>query len=183
MFKFFDVMKKRIFLFAALAALALISCRQNKTNVPKETIYTVDSLLTITEQHIGDTVALTGLCTHVCQQSGKKLFLTGNDPDKTLRVEASDAIGTFSQDWINQTVQIKGIVKETRIDEAYLQAWEAEEVSVGECSSDKAANGEQPTDGTAQRIAQYRERIAERMAKEGKDYLSFYYIEALEATL
>ena len=45
------------------------------------------------------------------------------------------------------------------------------------CDSEKKARGE--TGNTVEeRIADFRAQIAERKAKEGKDYLSFYYVTA-----
>ena len=84
-------------------------------------------------------------------------------------------------------VKVNGILREERVDEAYLQRWEAAvaaqtakqhgEVETG-CDSEKAARGE--TGNTvAERIADFREKIAARKAAVGKEYLSFYYVEAI----
>ena len=73
-----------------------------------------------------------------------------------------------------------------RVDEAYLQNWEAKlkaqtEKSHGEtaagCDSEKKARGETASTPEA-RIADFRAKIAERKAATGIDYLSFYYMEA-----
>ena len=79
------------------------------------------------------------------------------------------------------------MLKEQRVDEAYLQQWEAQlketsdqkhgEEGEGGCSTEKKARGE--TANTPQtRIADFRAKIADRQAKEGKVYLSFYYMQA-----
>ena len=83
-------------------------------------------------------------------------------------------------------VEVTGILKEQRIDEAYLQNWEAQLKaqtaqqhgdSEAGCDSEKKARGE--TGNTpAQRIADFRSKIEKRKAESGKDYLSFYYVEA-----
>ena len=71
-------------------------------------------------------------------------------------------------------------------DEAYLQNWESRlkaqtEKSHGEtaagCDSEKKARGETANTPEA-RIADFRAKIAERKTATGKDYLSFYYLEA-----
>lgn len=79
-----------------------------------------------------------------------------------------------------------GQVCESRIDEAYLAAWEARLRSgegerhgdgEGGCTTEKQARGESLEAGAARRIADFRRRIAEREAREGKAYLSFYHVE------
>lgn len=45
------------------------------------------------------------------------------------------------------------------------------------CASEQKARGEAPANSIEERITNFRQRIADRQAKEGKNYLSFYYIE------
>ena len=47
----------------------------------------------------------------------------------------------------------------------------------GGCSTEKKARGETANTPEA-RIADFRAKIADRQAKEGKAYLSFYYMQA-----
>lgn len=146
----------------------------------------VDSLLANGETLIGKEVTVKGICTHTCKHGAKKIFLMGSDDTQTLRVEADDKIGAFDTKCVNSMVSVTGILKEERIDEAYLQNWEAElkadaaekhgEGEAG-CSTEKKARGE--TANTDQdRINDFRTKIAERQAKSGKSYLSFYFVEA-----
>lgn len=146
----------------------------------------VDSLLANGESLIGKEVTVKGICTHTCKHGAKKIFLMGSDDTQTLRVEADDNIGAFDTKCVNAMVSVTGILKEQRIDEAYLQNWEAElkadaaekhgEGEAG-CSTEKKARGE--TANTDQdRINDFRTKIAERQAKSGKSYLSFYFVEA-----
>lgn len=146
----------------------------------------VDSLLANGETLIGKEVTVKGICTHTCKHGAKKIFLMGSDDTQTLRVEAGDKIGAFDTKCVNAMVSVTGILKEQRIDEAYLQNWEAElkadatekhgEGEAG-CSTEKKARGE--TANTDQdRINDFRTKIAERQAKSGKSYLSFYFVEA-----
>ena len=112
--------------------------------------------------------------------------MMGSDDTKTIRIEACK-LGSFDQKCVNSIVKVNGILREERVDEAYLQRWEAAvaaqtaeqhgEVESG-CDSEKAARGE--TGNTvAERIVDFREKIATRKAAVGKEYLSFYYVEAL----
>ena len=145
----------------------------------------IDSLLANAENLAGQEVTIEGVCTHACKHGAKKIFLMGSDDTKTIRVEAGP-LGSFDTKCINAIVTVTGTLKEQRVDEAYLQNWEAKlkaqtEKSHGEtaagCDSEKKARGETASTPEA-RIADFRAKIAERKAATGKDYLSFYYMEA-----
>ncbi len=145
----------------------------------------VDELLRDAEQYAGKEVSVEAVCTHICQHGGRKIFLMGSDDTKTIRVE-SGFDKAFSTDCVNSMVVVKGILKEQRMNEASLQKWEdqlkaaaaeAKSNSHESCDSEKKARGE--TANTAEgRIKDFRERLAKRQAEEGKDYLSFYFLEA-----
>ena len=87
---------------------------------------------------------------------------------------------------MNNNVTVKGILKEERIDEAYLVDWEnrvkantQEHHGDGEggCDTEKNARGE--TANTAEgRIADFRAKIAAEKEATGKEYLSFYHVVA-----
>ena len=111
--------------------------------------------------------------------------LLAHADSKTIRVEAGE-LGSFDTKCVNSMVEVTGKLVEQRVDEAYLQKWEAQLKSQtakahgdGEagCDSEKKARGE--TGNTPEeRIADFRAKIAQRKADTGKDYLSFYYVEA-----
>lgn len=187
---------KKISLLAALTALTLIgvSCGNKQKNAAAEptvaeqagnTALEVDSLLANAGNLAGQEVIVEGVCTHTCKHGAKKIFLMGSDDTQTIRVEAG-VLGAFDAKCVNSIVRVKGYLKEQRIDEAYLQEWEAQinaqsEKKHGEgeegCSTEKKARGETAAT-SADRIADFRAKIAANKEKSGKDYLSFYYIEA-----
>ncbi|MCI1646950.1 MAG: hypothetical protein LKI39_10550 [Bacteroides sp.] len=145
----------------------------------------IDSLLTNADALAGKEVTIEGVCTHTCKHGATKIFLMGSDDTQTIRVEAGK-LGSFSSKCVNAIVRVTGVLKEQRVDEAYLQNWEAqlkaqaqEKHGDGEagCDSEKKARGEQANTPEG-RIADFRAKIADRKAKTGKDYLSFYYVEA-----
>lgn len=193
-------MKKVNLLLIALASvIAFSSCNSNKKTSETEnetetiqTIVTVDELLANAEQELDNVVLVEGVCTHICSHGGKKLFLMGDDDSKTIRVEASDDIGAFKPESVNSIVKVKGTLKEERIDEAYLTQWEArlaegvvdEHGEDGEgCETELKAQGQEDLDSETARIKDFREKIAVRNETEGKNYLSFYYVEAIEYTI
>ena len=109
----------------------------------------------------------------------------GSDDTQVIRVEAG-TLGAFDPKCVNSIVRVTGTLKEQRIDEAFLQNWEAqlkaqaaEKHGDGEagCESEKKARGETASTPEA-RIADFRAKIADRKANSGKEYLSFYFMEA-----
>ena len=126
----------------------------------------IDSLLANAESLAGQEVTIEGVCTHTCKHGAKKIFLMGSDDTQVIRVEAG-TLGAFDPKCVNSIVRVTGTLKEQRIDEAYLQNWEAQLKAQGETANSPEA-----------RIADFRAKIADRKAETGKEYLSFYFMEA-----
>ncbi len=84
----------------------------------------IDSLLANAESLAGQEVTIEGVCTHTCKHGAKKIFLMGSDDTQVIRVEAG-TLGAFDPKCVNSIVRVTGTLKEQRIDEAYLQNWEA----------------------------------------------------------
>lgn len=186
--------KTMVYLSSLLLCIGSIGCSSNSKQQAQDTVENraespagmeVDSLLSRAEQLNGKAITVQGICTHTCKHGAKKIFLMGSDDTQTIRIEAG-ALGQFSPDCVNSIVEVDGILKEQRIDESYLVQWEEQiKAQTGEnhgsgeegCSTEKNARGE--TGNTSEeRIADFRKRIAENKAKTGKDYLSFYFVEA-----
>ena len=107
--------------------------------------------------------------------------------EQTIRIDAGEKVGKFTPETVNSLVRINGTLNEERIDEAFLSQWEeqakaqaaAQHGTAGSsCESDQKARGETPVNSVEERISNFRKRIAERQAKEGKNYLSFYSVTA-----
>ena len=191
--------KVNLFLIAIASVIAFASCNNNKKTSETEnetettqTIVTVDELMTNAEQEVDNIVLVEGVCSHICSHGGKKLFLMGDDDSNTIRVEANDDIGAFKPESVNSIMQVKGTLKEERIDEDYLTQWEArlaegvvdEHGEDGEgCETELKAQGQEDINSETARIKDFREKIAARNETEGKNYLSFYYVEAVEYTI
>ena len=123
----------------------------------------VDNLLADAEKLTGGKVTVEGVCTHICRHGGRKIFLMGTDDTQVIRIEAGEKIGSFKPECVNNVVRVTGTLVEDRIDEAYL--------------AEHQARGESVASSTEKRIADFRARIADRKAKEGKEYLSFYHVD------
>lgn len=187
-------MKSKLMILLA-AATMFVACGSNSSkNVADNTANAaqsatsmeIDSVLANAEILADQEIVLEGICTHICKHGGTKIFMMGSDDTKTLRIEAAE-LGSFDQKCVNSIVKVNGVLREERIDEAYLQQWEATVAaqtaeqhgeSEAGCDSEKAARGETGS-SVAERIADFRTKIAARKAAVGKEYLSFYYVEAI----
>ena len=177
----------------ACGACASVSCGGNAstkaktrpTEAARPAALEIDELLASADSLAGKTVTIEGVCTHTCRHGARKIFLMGSDDTQTVRVESGE-LGSFDPQCVNRIVRVTGTLDEQRVDEAYLAAWEEQtKAQTGErhgtteagCDAEKAAR--QETGATvAERIADFRAKIAARKAAEGKDYLSFYYVTA-----
>ena len=188
-------MKFNSFLAMVAVALMMVACGNNQNNKAAEEqaevaqAVMIDQVLAEGEALADQLIEIEGVCTHICSHSASKIFLLGENEGKTIRVEAAE-LGSFDQKCVNSIVKVKGILHEERIDEAYLQAWEERIANKteekhgdgdgeGGCDTEKAARGE-TANTSVERIADFRTKIAARKEADGKEYLSFYYVEAKE---
>lgn len=186
-------MKTKFFFMLGVITLIFVSCGNSVNKKGTQTgsakvacIMEIDSVLADAERLSGQEIEMEGVCTHICKHGGTKIFMMGSDDTKTLRIEAAK-LGSFDRKCVNSIVKVKGILREERIDEVYLQRWEATvatqnadkhgETTAG-CDSEKSARGE-TGNSVSERIADFRTKIAARKAADGKEYLSFYFVEAL----
>ncbi len=178
----------------AMAALTLMgtSCGSKSKNAEQAVseqvaAMEIDSLLANAPALVDKEVTIQGVCTHTCAHGATKIFLMGSNDTQTIRVNACE-LGAFDTNCVNNIVEVKGILKEERIDEAYLVAWEEREKSGEEkhhgengeqgCDTEKKARGE-TANTFADRMADFRAKIAAEQAKTGKAYLSFYHVDAI----
>ena len=172
------------------ACFTMMSCgggKKQAQTAEEVAAMSIDEVMAKAADLVEQTVVIEGVCTHTCSHGAKKMFLVGSDDSKTLRIEAGE-LGAFDTKVVNNVVTVKGIIKEERIDEAYLQDWEArlkaeteEKHGNGEgeggCDTEKNARGE-TANTTEGRIADFRAKIAAEKEKTGKEYLAFYHVVA-----
>ena len=140
-------------LFVA-ACFTLSSCGGGKKQQQAEEVVaamSIDDVMAKAGELVDQTVVIEGVCTHTCSHGAKKMFLVGSDDSKTLRIEAGE-LGAFDTKVVNNVVTVKGIIKEERIDEAYLVDWESR---LKNQTEEKHGNGEGEGGGQCRR--QYRE--------------------------
>lgn len=158
---------------------------------------TVSALLSAPEKFVDKKVVLTGTVTHVCKHGGKRCHLTDTDKDQKIRVETGDKVKAFDRALEGSDLKVAGILRETRIDGAYLDSWENEILAAEKESAkeEAAAEGKKtpkkeggegeeganmPNGGhvEAQGMDAVNEMRAE-LKKSGKSYISQWWIECV----
>ena len=103
-------MKKHFLAILAISAFlggTAVSCGSSSSNSKTTTAAAqnkgmeVDSVLKNADKLVGQTVVLEGVCTHICQHGGGKIFLMGSDDTLTIRIDAGQKIGSFSPETVN----------------------------------------------------------------------------------
>ena len=162
---------------AGLLALAACHTQESKNGSNEPEALTVDSLLSVQDRLIGDTIYLEGFCVDVCGHGSTHVTLLGSDSTKVLNVEAGRQLASFGKDALNRNLRVKAVVEEQRVDEAFLSDWEHR---LDESLKAPDGGNPQAVAMLKQQIAEIRAAIAERVKKENKNYYSQYHIVASE---
>jgi hypothetical protein len=160
-------------LFAALAAcIAIVSCVETK----KTSSISVDELAQMVEDmQDGDTLSVRGFCVDVCNSGASHITLVGEDTTQMIAAVASKDLGSFDETIKYQYVTVNSVLKEQRVDRAFLDNWE---YRLDE--SLKGPNGN--PEAVAQlkiQIAALRDSIDARAARCGKEYWSNYTLKVI----
>jgi len=62
------------------------------------------------EKYIGKEISVEGKVVHVCMQSGKKLFITGENPDIRLYVQAGEDMPKFPTELLGSEIIVEGLL-------------------------------------------------------------------------
>lgn len=185
---------KKLFLFLLATMFILAGCNNASDNAgqttdenmeaaaPEIAEVTVGNFLDKAPGLVDSKVKISGLVVHTCKHGGKRMFLSNEGSEGRVEVGASEEVGSFNAELEGSVVIVEGVVKEQRIDNAYLDQWEKEiaegnpdEMKVHE-GEEKEVHGEEAEDHHAtdmETVEKYRQELAET----GKEYLSFYSIE------
>jgi len=167
-----------------LLALTIAGCNnENKEAKPLEetkiekkviTVLTVDQLLEQKENLIDKEIVFKGTVDHVCKHSGRKAYVFGSTEDLRVKIEAKGEITGFDADLIGSEIEVKGIVKELRIDEAYINQMEDNmDENHGGVNHEEGHDEEKEHAEQEERIKDLRKEIA----LLDKGYKSTYYVE------
>jgi hypothetical protein len=160
----------------ALFVLFFLSSCSKESSEPKNAgtekkVYSVEDLMSDSFEYKAGLVTVKGLCVHVCAHSGKKMFLTGANPDNKIIIFTSDDISAFDKKYEGSTLEVTGTLEEEKIDMNYLKVWESELAE--EQKADSAAC---KFESNMKKIDDFKDRIS----KSKKGYVSNYSMTGVE---
>lgn len=175
-------MIKKVLGMLAITGL-LISCGnkgQKKETVQEKDVVkvTVEQLMTDMQSYVEKEIVIAGTVNHVCEHGGKRMFIMGEDPDVAIKITPNDEIGIFEKELEGSYVVVTGVVKELRIDNAYVANMEKElaEGADNEAIHDHSG-GTHDEDEENEKNAQI-EAMKTKIADSENEYYSQYWIEA-----
>ncbi len=71
------------------------------------------SLVSNPTDYIGKNISVEGKVVHVCTMSGKKLFVTGEDPNVMLYVQAGEEMPKFPMELLGSRIVVEGTITRT----------------------------------------------------------------------
>lgn len=179
---------KKVFLFIVLlmALPVFITAQDKNVKELKPTTIKLKDFEHKAGQYIGRPMEVTGIVDHVCKHGGKKMFLVDESSDARVKITTGDDMAAFTQNLVGETVRVRGMVVEQRVDEEYINEME-----------DKAASGISKKEGdglhlkgekenennNASAQSDKAEKLREELKKSGNDYISFFSIKATEFSI
>jgi hypothetical protein len=167
-----------------LTFLFLSSCnfnaKEEAANANDTTLLTVLTFDTSAHSYVDKPVWIEGTVSHTCKHGGKRMFLADGNDSVLVEVTTGPDIVKFEDALIGSRVKVLGNLRELRIDDKYLNEWEAElkqpaqNTETGVHTGQKGHEDQTAADKFAQ-INSYRQQLKE----SGTDHLSFYSIEAM----
>jgi len=177
-----------LFSIALLGAPVLTRATEAATAVEAGALIpTVSDITKKADDKVGKTIVFEGFVTGVCRNGGKKAFIHDRNREvpATLRVDRTNNIRSFEPGIVGKTVRVTGILRELRIDAAYLDSWEAKTKGVPLPESAKkstttdhcteACGATETQKATLKRITSLRERLS----KAQRGYLSSYWVDGI----
>lgn len=68
------------------------------------------SLLANPDDYVGKNIKVEGKVVHVCMETGKKLFIVGENPDVRLYIQAGETMPKFPMELMGSTVEVEGVI-------------------------------------------------------------------------
>ena len=132
-------MIKRIFSFVVIAAIISSCGNTGKKDVSSATDGSENAikvefaaLVNNPGNYAGKNIIVEGKVVHVCTESGKKLFIVGEDPDVRLYIAAGENMPKFPLELLGSEVSVEGTI---------TMAGGAPEMAMGEKHSMQVAEG------------------------------------------
>lgn len=109
-------MIKKIFSLSIIALLVLSCGNKGKKEVSQspggsESVKVeFASLIANPSDYVGKNISVEGKVVHVCTMSGKKLFITGENPDVRLYVQAGEEMPKFPMELLGSEIIVEGML-------------------------------------------------------------------------
>ncbi|HPG41372.1 MAG TPA: hypothetical protein PLP19_05390 [bacterium] len=96
-----------------LVVSLMIACAKKQENTEQtaaEAVITVsvDSLLVAPQNYLDKQIEVSGLVSHVCRHTGKKLFIAGQTPEQLIKVVTGENIPQFAVELEGSQVKVQG---------------------------------------------------------------------------
>ncbi len=163
---------KYLGLVAALFVLSSCGFSSRADNDPteKDRIPSIDQLLEIAADYVGEEVVVQGLVSFVCEKSGGSIFLT--DGENFLRIEATGDIAYFEPEMIGHQMVFRGILKETRLNMERLERSESRALDNPEREAERR-------DHCVNKLVNIL-RMKQHLENTGEEYFSNYTMDGLD---
>ncbi len=108
------IMIKKV-LALTVVAVFIAACGNNATNNttvsdnPEAAEVTFASLTENPGDYVGKEITVEGKVVHVCMNSGKKMYIVGEDPDIRLFISAGDNVTKFPTDLLGSVIKVTGV--------------------------------------------------------------------------
>lgn len=178
-------MIKRVLGIFALVAI-LISCG-NKEQKKEDACCDKDVAKVSVEQVLEDfttyvdkKIVIAGTVNHVCSHGGKRMFIMGENPDLAIKITPNEELGNFEKELEGSHVLVSGVVKELRIDEAYVANIEKElaEGADHEAVHDHEGGTHDESHEVSEEQKQQLQAMRDKIAASENGYYSQFWIEA-----
>ncbi len=101
------------FMFTSFSLFAQeeLKSAQIKASDAKISVVTPENFQEYAAANVGSEVEIKGMVVHVCKHGGKKMFIIGEDPEKRVKITATDQVSVFDPELEGSVVAVKGIVE------------------------------------------------------------------------
>ena len=134
----------------------------------KSATLSIDQLMTVAADKVGQEVCFKGLVNHVCAHSGKRCILKNAEGNLSIRVEATGDLEGFNKEIAGNDLLVTGILREKRLATSEIDEWETK-------VKEKHQN-EEGGKHCSSEMANIKE-MREWMKANDKDYYAIYYVD------
>lgn len=189
-------------LVAPVLMMCLTACSSDDITTASPIVVTdcisVNKALKQAPELVDSIVAINGMCAHICDYSSFTAYIMGAD-SALIRCVATPSIdGYFPDSLENKQVIFEGMLRDQHLniegvhnlDEQYrmhvqiLRDYNLDDESQmldshRRCEYERRYRGQEGIVFFDESTRDYRKRIEQRTAEEGKDYLTFYYLQVI----